>query len=314
MRYIRPIFIFIFLLFIVFIITGCRNTLNKDSLVAFWDFNTIIKVYNGELIVEKNAFDIDFSNWDHIKSVSSDGLYLGGIRENGTAVVTYFTGDDLDVSNWDDISMLEFTIFSAYGLKNDGTIISSTMNTENENEIDKKVSSWTDIAWIDTDYTGIVGVKKDGTVLVALDYFTDSADKKLKRKLSKWTNIRMAEISGSLDRIRVVGLNNNGEILEAQFEDIRKYQLDSCISLNGAVKICAGDIFTAGLMPDGTLRVVCGDDYESIIAGNSGEIEYYDLLTLDNTKDVLDINSSGDMLIVLKKNGTVLMGGIAYLD
>ncbi len=124
----------------------------------------------------------------------------------------------------------------------------------------------------------------------------------------------MVCISNAGYRARIIGLKENGEIIEVQTEISSKYQLDSYEQLNGAVKICAGEVFTAGLMPDGTLRVVCGGDYEEAILDAPDEVEFIDLPALDNTKDVLDINSTGDVLIVLKKDGTVLTGGVEYLD
>jgi hypothetical protein len=310
----RMLSVTVLILLAALLLTSCQSHISKDSLVAAWGFDTQLKVVDGEFIVEKNAEDIDFSQWDHVKSVETGMICFGGIKEDGTVIITNFRGDELNVANWQNIRMLKFTLFSAYGLKEDGTIISSTMNTQQENEIDKTVSSWSDIVWIDTADTGIVGVKKDGSVLLALNYCSDSAIRKLERKLSKWTDIRMAEFSGILDRFRVVGLSKSGEIVEAQFEELREYDLDSYEELTGAVKICAGEVFTAGLMPDGTLRITCGGEYEGFVQNQPDYIRIIDLPRLDDTKNVLDINHCGDILVVLQKDGTILTGGVEHLD
>ncbi len=157
----RTIAVFVFFLIIVFLV-GCRTPFPKESLVAVWDFETQIELYDGELIAEKNALGIDFSKWDQIKSVSAGGFYLGGIKEDGTVIITDFTGNDLDVGSWRNISMLELTLFSAYGLCEDGTIISSSMNTEFEDEIDKEVSSWSDIVYIDALISELLVCKEAG--------------------------------------------------------------------------------------------------------------------------------------------------------
>ena len=292
-------------------LSGCQNTaISQDSFIADLNFDTQIKLYDGEFIVENNPRDIDFSAWGNVKSVSSGIFYLGGIRNDGTVIITDYNGNDLDVSGWEDISMVEFTLFSAYGLCEDGTIVSTTAGTEYENSLDTEVLSWSDIVYIDTGCFGIVGLKKDGEVIAAVDLVDDSEEKWIEKKVSEWTDIKMISISAIGDRARIIGLKSNGEIVEVRSRQLLEYNLDPYEELNGAVKICAGNSFTAGLMTDGTLRVICGNDYRERIEHRQEGVTYLDIQKLDGTENVLDVNSYDDSIVVLKKDGTVLLGGV----
>ena len=307
----RVILILTFL-FISLTFAGCQRALiepvSQSSLVAASDFNCQIYLSDDQVIAENNAMNLDFSGWQGIKSVTAGVFGFGGIYDDGTVVTIGYSPffDKFNTDSWNDICMLEFTLSSVYGLQKDGTLVYSPVNgTGIDNSINEKVAQWKDINYIDTGFFGIVGVQKNGEVKAALNNFTDLED-----KVSSWADIRMASISAIGLRSRIIGLKTNGEIVEAQSDQLYQYNLDSSKDLFGAEKICAGDLFTAGLMPDGTLRVVCGKDYDLQIKSRQEGVEYIDVKALDNVKDVQDINSYEDILIVLLKDGTVLAAGV----
>lgn len=286
--------------------------------------NTLVAAIGPELMVsvntdgtvnaikkDLNIKDYDFSNWVGIRSVSSNELCIGGIREDGSVVLSHTVLDISDsefgISDWKDIEMLEFSAFNVYGLKSDGTIeYFSLFQYDKTDDINENINNWTDIDYIDGSYFGVVGVKKNGKVVAALDLLPE-----LEEKIKNWEDIKMASISSYFFRARIVGLKNNGELVEARYSinEESNYQLDPYNELKGAEKICAGDMFTAGLMPNGTLRVICGRDYDYQAKVQQEGIDYIDIKALDNTEDVIDINSFEDHLVVLKRDGTILYAG-----
>ncbi|OQB24454.1 MAG: hypothetical protein BWY11_01074 [Firmicutes bacterium ADurb.Bin182] len=302
------------LLIIIMILTGCRpnnkSDYNRNSLVAALNLDCQVSINNDgavNVIDKTRGSGFDFSDWQDIKSVSASEVQLGAIKVDGSVVMTGYPGFVMDLTDWKDIDMLEFTDFAAYGLKEDGTIIFQNVDDSQVDEtVNETVKVWRDISYIDTGFQAIVGVTKNGKVVASVPQFPD-----LEKRVNQWEDIKMVSISNNFfGRARIVAVKNNGEIVEERYEEseIIKYDLESYEDLKGAVKICAGDYFTAGLMPDGTLKVRCGLDYDKRLMSEV-EGEFLDLRNLDNTKDVADINSFEDILVVLKNDGTILVGG-----
>jgi hypothetical protein len=124
----------------------------------------------------------------------------------------------------------------------------------------------------------------------------------------------------------MIGSTNSRDVLYALnknlFEVDYPYPYED---MKGAVKVCIGQTFIAGLMPDNTVRVRITEIYnypliEGLPMGNISREEYEEiqkLLTddfklINNAKDIVDINSYEDCLIALKKDGTLLVAG--YYD
>jgi hypothetical protein len=121
----------------------------------------------------------------------------------------------------------------------------------------------------------------------------------LEEQVQKWRNIRMASTSTGI----IVGVKQNGHVVVALSRMIEDFVTDKAMEkldeLEGAVEVFASQSYVAGLLPDGTLRIV--NLVETI---HDESIE-----RLDGTTDVIDINSRRNELFVLKKDGTVLFGG-----
>jgi hypothetical protein len=232
--------------------------------------------------------------------------------------------------------MAEANSYAVYGLRNDGTVI-STEPTDNTidwaRQIKKSVDSWTDIVSIDCSDFGIVGLKKDGMVVTAIPAFSDFAD-----EASRWTNV--ASISISFNTI--AGVTKSGKPLFSTGSLSQPGQGEYTApfkEMTGAVKICAGYSFVAGLWPDGSVKVASTiplnpyhidlenmafeerllkrlPDFEDFTWAQWQEVHQYtmenmpeDLKAINQAKQAVDINSYEDSLVVLLKDGTILAAG-----
>jgi len=310
----KKICIIIISVVIIIFNTGCETKINENpagnnNAVAVSGLGCLISIYNNEFHVNKNDAKLDFSMWKNIKSISANSSFLGGIKEDGSAVVVSNSGLEIgSVTDWKDIKTIGFTAVAVIGLKNDGTVIFSFVEDIKINSsIYEKIKAWKDIDIISTSYFGIIGIKRNGEVIAAFD------DPEIEEKVMRWKDIKAVSISTSGIRTRIIGQKYNGEFEEVRSDSFYKFQLDSYDNIKNAGKFCAGDLFTAGLMPDGTLKVNCGYDYQQMIYNKSSK-EYSDLNALNGLKEVIDINSDGDVLAVLMSDGRVLAGGIEQTD
>jgi alpha-tubulin suppressor-like RCC1 family protein len=287
--------------------------------------------------------DMDFSGWRDIKSVSVGRLSATGVRNDGTVVVTGSNAyGACNTEGWRDIRMAEATFFAAYGLRNDGTVI-ATEPADNTidwaYEIRDAVEGWRDIVCIDCSDFGVVGLKKDGTVVTAIPVFSEFAE-----KTSRWTDV----VAISMSFNSIVGITKSGEPLFAMGDISQIGQEGYTLpykEMVGAVKICVGSSFVAGLWPDGTVKVrstiprnpylapflekdaedmtfeevmemMLQPDYDDFTRSQWKEVHQYtidnmpeDLKAIDQARQVVDINSYEDSLVALTKDGTVLVAG-----
>ena len=247
----------------------------------------------------------DFDGWTDIVSVSAGFLNAGAIKSDGTVVVT---GDNrygaCDVDKWRDIEMLDFTVFVTYGLRSDGTIVHTGDEYKQEKGLIEKgifdeVDTWQDITYMDASQISVVGVKSDGKVVVSSPFIPEMAE-----QVADWENVKMVSTSVNM----IVGLTDCGRVLVA-LDNVDQNLVNANVlamysDMEGAVKVCAGQSFVAGLMPDGMLRV------RIVCPQNRWEQEVKDL---DGEENVQDISSYEDGLFVLKKDGTILSGGYIQL-
>ncbi len=292
-------------------ISGCsidKLNFSKNTRVAAMHAGCVISIdKNNYIVFNENdlSLNFDLDSWSDVISVSASRVHIGGVRKDGTVLSESIPTYDINLEEWANIVMLEFTEFYAYGLKDDGTVLYKSVNNCNLNDIsNEKVSEWRDIVYIDTSTFGIAGVKKDGQVLVASNIFPE-----LEEKVKDLDNVKLVSVATGVGRARVVALRNDGSVIEVRSDSINKYELDTYEDIKGAVKICAGDLFTAGLMPNGVLKVKCGSDYDKQMAMQKEVGDYSDLKALDNCEDIEDINSYENILVALKKDGEVLVGG-----
>lgn len=296
--------IWIFLVCGMFLcLSGCNKLPIKQSLVAGINEHFQIAVNeDGTIRVQGEPYEtFDFKEWQNIKSVSVGLLNAAGIKSDGTILITGSNERGAcEVEEWRNITMAEFTLFVAFGLKNNGTIVYTGREykdqiTDFESKIMDQVDTWKDIVYIDTSQLSVVGLKKNGQVVASTPFTPELAE-----QVMEWEDVKTVSIS--IDTI--VGLTNSGEVLVAQdkLDQMHTYKghLERYNDMEGAVKVCSGQSYVAGLMPDGTLRI------RMINAGEDWEQEVKDL---DGETDVVDVNSYEDYLAVLKKDGTIIAAG-----
>jgi len=166
MRIYKKSIILIFVL-VIMITAGCaENPFLLNSSVAAMSTDCYISVNkDGTVNVVDKAGELgtDLSGWKDIKSVSAGLFYWGGIKKDGSVVITSYSGSEKedeaafiknfsgfeDVSGWRNIKMIGFTYFTAYGLKDDGTIIFTSADSGIDDTIKEKVRGWTEIEYID---------------------------------------------------------------------------------------------------------------------------------------------------------------------
>lgn len=286
---------------------GCsREYVLEPSLVAGHGENYQISVNDNGLVKVNKQTDgsYDFDDWDGIKSVAYGIVNAGGIKEDGSVVVTgYNKTGACEVQDWHDIKALTFTALVTYGLKRDGTIIHTGEDmpdgiTDFEKEILLDVDTWENIADIKGAQLIMAGVKKNGRVVVSAPTCPE-----LEEGVKEWRNIKDISVSMSM----VLGVNWDGGIfciydkLTSDFtseDSLLQYQ-----ELKGAEEVFAGQSFVAGLMPDGSLKIrIVQPGYE----------DAEELMALDGITDVKDVNSYEEYLTILKDDGTVLAAG--YID
>lgn len=306
----RFMLILILLVGFTIFLSGCEEDLVvKPSYIAGGD-------HSYQIIIDENAsFNIfgqpdstyNFSGWDNIISVTTGDNNAGAIKKDGTVIVTgsnkYGACDTLA---WEDIVMLDFDECSAFGLKRNGSVLTTEFIDTNVNsahlEVIKdieEVTTWTNIQQIAMDSSNIIGVRKNGRVeIVALTF------PELEEQVKKWKDIKTINASAYI----VAGIKYNGEIKVAACDLIVDSITDEALGrlneLKGAIEVHISQSFIVGLLPDNSVRVV------NLI--NSVEDE--SIKALDGTTDVIDINSQGGEIFILREDYSVLVGGTLESD
>lgn len=120
------------------------------------------------------------SRWEDIRSVSSWGTHIIGIKNN-SMVVTNEKNTSID--EWTGITSVAIGANHYVGLTEHATVVAAGRNDVNQ----CNVSSWTDIAAIAAGYNYTVGLKKDGTVVATGD------NAKGQCNVSGWKDIKVPE-------------------------------------------------------------------------------------------------------------------------
>jgi hypothetical protein len=160
-----------------------------------------------------------------------------------------------------------------------------------------EILDWKHIVFLDASPMVILGVQSDGKVECVAAYTPE-----IEEPIETWEDI----IAASAAQMSVAALTKSGEVLWAGVDTTGIKPSDGwkvtdtivLDELEGAVKICNGQWFTAGLMPDGTVRTVqtCAKQW------------YVKYRSLGGEEDAVDIYCTESMLYILKEDGTVLAG------
>jgi len=255
--------------------------------------------------VDKQAGSFyDFDKWEGIKSVVFGIVNAGGLKDDGTVIVTGYntTGAD-EVQDWRNIENIAFTAFATYGLNKDGTIIYTGKDHQNgitdfEKKIMSDVDTWKDIVDIKGAQLILAGITKDGSVLVSAP-----SEPEMEEGVKDWRNIKDISVSMTM----ILGVTWSGEVL-CVYDSLTNEWSDKNVllqykDLKGAEKVYAGQSFVAGLMQDGTFKI------RIVTPGYQDE---EDLVALDGMADIKDASNYEEYLAIMKNDGSVITAG--YID
>ncbi len=284
---------------------GCSQAhMPSHSLVAGIRSDYQISINEDHSINEHANYNsvYSFDDWEGIKSVDYGIVNVGGLKDDGSVVVTgnNKTGA-CNVQDWSEIKALAFTAFTTYGLKSDGTIIHTDHQEQTDgifsvdqniiNEVDK----WSDIVDIKGAQFILAGIKKDGGVVVSAPTIPE-----FEEGVGKWRNIKQISVSMTM----ILGLTWEGEVLCVYDNLTNNYspkdRLLQYKDLDGAKKVFAGQTYIAGLMPDGSLKI-------RII--ELGHKDAEELMNLDALTNVKDANNYEEYLSILTNDGEILVAG-----
>ncbi len=258
----------------------------------------------------------------------ADDFGLVGVLADGS-LKTAGLPEDLakELEAWTNIVLFKAYSTLLIGLQQDGRlrIIENSAIEWRPDDYSKTISilkNWTDIVSLAFSTHHIFGLKRDGTLVMSQeDYFggVENPD------FSSWTNLKTIVGGWSEDGGFIVGIRNDGTILEEGLVDRVWYgtpkivQSVSCsgwqlLCLNGdgtvvstgldanpevlmwkdIVQVCAGDTFAAGLSADGTVKAgTWNEDLTEELSSWTGIKRLY----LGDGNTVFGIREDGSVLV-----------------
>ncbi|MCI6433242.1 MAG: hypothetical protein MR828_00440 [Clostridiales bacterium] len=198
--------------------------------------------------------------------------------------------------------------FSYQGLKSNGTVVSTTVNDQNDYGFEcgqDNVGDWNDIVAISAGDLHTVGLKSDGTVVAV------GSNEYGQCEVSGWTDIVAVSAGG----MHTVGLKADGTVVSTICTD--PYYPDDWCQHNVSdwtdiVAISAKGSLTVGLRADGTVvetqwvRIFYSQPDDS----NEPEATYidgsHDFENVNYWTDVIAITAGSEHIVGLKSDGTVV--------
>lgn len=288
-------------------ITGCRyekteRNMFLDKIALSRSINgegtyAYAKVYDGEgeLFVKYSVEgEITHETIEDVKSVASGAWAIAFVKNDGTvAIKDWMDGANNTYEDWEDIEQVCFVGLDVCGLKTDGNILVKSREKNQEvGDAANEASKWENIKYIGSD-TGIsiFGITNDGNILVDSYRVTE-----LQNQMKTWNDIEY--LCSSL--FLAIAINYEGQIVYAEDVVITQDMSEKLEELKDAEKIVLGKYCIAGLTEEGILKVVPYKVY-------SDEFQQYN--NLENVEDIFGNTSS---IVILKKDGTVILAGMDY--
>ena len=230
--------------------------------------------------------------WDGIVSISSNGSFIIGLKNDGTVVTAQRSSYDyrIDASEWHDIVAVASGEHYIVGLRADGTVTAQGHNGDGQIDID----DWDNIIAIDAGWRHTVGLDSYGNVHVA-GYASENLLGYIEDEKELWTdlvNISAGGGGGDYLRTFVVGLKADGTAVAVGANEQGQCNIDEWSDL---IAISAGDYHTVGLKSDGT--VLTTDPDPSIQA------------EISSWQDIVAISAGYGYTLGLKLDGTVVAAG-----
>lgn len=275
----------------------CRIALNRliysKSLSAGIRFSAAVTSDGKVMFSGRDYEDEDaIGTWDNIVSISSNGVFTIGLKNDGTVVTAQRSSYDyrIDASEWRDIVAVAAGEHYIVGLRADGTVTAQGHNGDGQIDID----DWENIIAIDAGWRHTVGLDSYGNVHIA-GYASENLLGYIEDEKELWTDlVNTSAGGGGGDYLRtfVVGLKADGTAVAVGANEQGQCNIDEWSDL---IAISAGDYHTVGLKSDGT--VLTTDPDPSIQA------------EISSWQDIVAISAGYGYTLGLKSDGTVVAAG-----
>lgn len=275
----------------------CRASLQRlmysDTISAGVRYSAGVTA-DGNVVFSGRNFEDEMviGTWDNIVSISSNGSFIIGLKNDGTVVTAQRSSYDyrIDASEWRDIVAVASGEHYIVGLRADGTVTAQGHNGDGQIDID----DWENIVAIDAGWRHTVGLDFYGNVHIA-GYASENLLGYIEDEKELWTDlVNVSAGGGGGDYLRtfVVGLKADGTAVAVGANEQGQCNVDEW---SGLIAISAGDYHTVGLKSDGT--VLTTDPDMSIQA------------EISSWQDIVAISAGYGYTLGLKSDGTVVAAG-----
>lgn len=275
----------------------CRTSLQRlmysDTISAGIRYSAGVTA-DGNVVFSGRNFEDEMviGTWENIVSISSNGSFIIGLKNDGTVVTAQRSSYDyrIDASEWRDIVAVASGEHYIVGLRADGTVTAQGHNGDGQIDID----DWENIIAIDAGWRHTVGLDSYGNVHIA-GYASENLLGYIEDEKELWTdlvNISAGGGGGDYLRTFVVGLKADGTAVAVGTNEQGQCNVDEWSDL---IAISAGDYHTVGLKSDGT--VLTTDPDPSVQA------------EISSWQDIVAISAGYGYTLGLKSDGTVVAAG-----
>jgi alpha-tubulin suppressor-like RCC1 family protein len=179
--------------------------------------------------------------WRDIKAVAAGPFFTVGLKRDGTVTACGRNEyGQCGVGGWRDVVQVSAGVRHTVGLRADGSVVAVGQNKNGECD----VGNWRNIVSVSAGYLCTFGIKRDGRVLVRGDVRNDNLD------VSHLTDV--ADIVNPAP-FRAIALKRDGTIVRVGRDNIMRR---SFAKWTGITAISAGPDYFAGLLADGTVRLL----------------------------------------------------------
>lgn len=239
-------------------------------------------------------YEDELYTWNNIVSVSVEGHFVMGLKNDGTVVTAGQIGDKdddegkyyIDTSDWHDIVSVSAGQLYIVGLRANGTLTAQGYNGDGQ----ANIREWTDIVAVDTSWRTTVGLDSDGNIHIT-GYGSKRQLQQIEDMRDEWTDI-VAISTGGGSNIggggHTVGLRRDGTVVAVGANENNQCNVSGWKDI---VAISAGDDHTVGLRNDGT-----------VITTLTGTI-------INGWEDIVAVSAGYGFTLGLKEDGTVLAIG-----
>ena len=267
----------------------CYKKIDKNLQVLSFNEDEFISVNTkGKIVGAKESSgyflkDSTVNMWENIISVYLSDDYIFAISNDGNLNIKNFDSSSnkyiypFEIEDWKSIVSVDINKNTIVGVQSNGK---ANIITENDT-FKETVTNWENLLDVKVEDNYIIGLKKDGTVVAG------GVDKSIKNDIEGLKNIVKIECSNGI----IACLTKSGKVIVIRDEN-KKFNVSNWKNIED---IALGDVLV-GLKSDGTV----------VQTGGIGISE------LDKWNDIVDIYTCKNVVIGVKKDGSVIFDGTNY--